>query len=67
MSFLEYLSDDQIALIGCGLALVASFGLMSITFSLKQAIKPQSGPKPAGSQHMVSQTRSTDLQNRKAA
>ena len=67
MSFLEYLSDDQIALIGCGLALVASFGLMSLTYTVRQAVQPQRGPKPAAAQRVIPAGNIAKDERRKAA
>jgi hypothetical protein len=37
MLMLASLSDDQFALIGCGVALVFSFGLMSLSYFLGSA------------------------------
>ncbi len=37
MQMLASLSDDQFALIGCGVALVFSFGLMSLSYFLGSA------------------------------
>ncbi len=38
MSFVESLTDDQLALLGCGLALVGAFTIMSLTWTVRQAV-----------------------------
>jgi hypothetical protein len=40
MALLEFLTDDQIALIGCAVALAVSFALMSLTWTVREAVKP---------------------------
>ena len=48
MSLLQQLSDNQIALFGCFLAILASFGVMSLTFTVRQmAVGEQSKEKSA--------------------
>lgn len=40
MSFLNVLTDDQIALIGCVLALATAFAVMSLTWTARQSLQP---------------------------
>ena len=41
MDFLSAFTDDQIALIGCVLALGTAFAVMSLTWNVRQAIQPK--------------------------
>lgn len=38
MTFLQHMSDDQVALIGCFVAIVVSFGVMTLTLTVREAI-----------------------------
>lgn len=40
MDWLNALSDDQIALIGCVLALATAFAVMSLTWTVRQSLQP---------------------------
>ena len=42
MDLTQHLSDDQTALIGCALALLASGGLMWVSYFVGQALRRQS-------------------------
>ncbi|MEZ6057756.1 MAG: hypothetical protein R3C01_13740 [Planctomycetaceae bacterium] len=51
MALLQNMSDDQIALMGCFLAIIVSFGIMSFTLTIRQAV--------GGSQSIEKTNRST--------
>lgn len=40
MDWLNALSDDQLAMIGCVLALAAAFAVMSLTWTVRQSLQP---------------------------
>lgn len=65
MLMLAALSDDQVALIGCAVALVFSFGLMSLTYVFGSARQNQQRPDTV--QFPVHQVTSDDQQKRRAA
>jgi hypothetical protein len=46
MNLLDALTDDQIALLGCFGALAVSFGIMSLTWTVRQAVTPQKEASP---------------------
>jgi hypothetical protein len=41
MDWLNALSDDQIAMIGCVFALATSFAMMSLTWTVRQTLQPR--------------------------
>jgi len=41
MSLLQALTDDQIAILGCGLALAAAFGVMALTGTVRESLDRQ--------------------------
>lgn len=40
MDWLSALSDDQIALFGCVIALASAFAVMSLTWTVRQTLQP---------------------------
>ena len=46
MSLLELLTDDQIAILGCAIALLFAFGLMAVTGAVRQSLDRQRATQP---------------------
>jgi hypothetical protein len=67
MALLDSLTDDQLALIGCFAALVVSFGIMSLTWTVRQAALPQRDTKPLAQPQRLPQTAAAQQRERKAA
>jgi hypothetical protein len=55
MDWLNALSDDQIAMIGCVFALAASFAVMSLTWTVRQSLHPKESAASAFASRAQSQ------------
>jgi hypothetical protein len=63
MEWLNALSDDQIALIGCVIALAGSFAVMSLTWTVRQSLQP----REAAASAFLKREEQPAVQNRRAA
>lgn len=68
MSLFEALTDDQVAIFGCVAALATAFGLMSLTWTIRQAAggQPKTRSLPERPQSLPSRTVPA-IRERKAA
>ncbi len=66
MDWLNVLSDDQIALIGCVCALAVAFTVMSLTWTVRQSLQPREAASSAFLKRVQSQPAPAS-QSRRAA
>ncbi|MFV0443822.1 MAG: hypothetical protein ACK5Q5_09650 [Planctomycetaceae bacterium] len=67
MDWLSAFSDDQIALIGCVLALATAFAVMSLTWTVRQSLQPAKQAASAFKPHAAPQPVAADQQTRRRA